>query len=464
MEEANNNTATAPKWEPEQAARQAQDGPTTGSFVKTEDAPSTSTPLTSAPPSKYVPQFSAATQLLLSRLKKGVRSGSPSPLRFPSPQPPPIVPDAAELQRINKMKTTLTLSLPTPSTKASASRSPARTSASTPTTAGESSSGQRKRRLTHDEASSSHPSQAQNARAAELQASVGPAPKPPSKRRRLQDDTMCISCQRASFTDNNRLVVCVCGEAWHQLCHDPAIPAEAVGRRAGFKCRTCLREQQAQQKYEMEQARYREAKQRYLNARKRQNDVAKMRERNLANMPEFPRPEIVGFTAGDASLEARYDYFAQLKKNQLLNLLSFCDEIEDGLLVDVLVSVTKKQPHLPIFGSPDWADPVSDIAPEGPEAPPSGPAPRKPAKQRSKKGGVRHTLKTHHPDAPGAGEDEDEDDEDDSAKAKLLPSTWAKAGQGLYALLTPEHDDPLLVEDNEEAFSHFMVGANGRQI
>jgi hypothetical protein len=51
-------------------------------------------------------------------------------------------------------------------------------------------------------------------------------------------------------------------------------------------------------------------------------------------------------------------------------------------------------------------------------------------------------------------------------KEDSLPPTWHKAGEGLYAKLVPEVEDrSFLVDDNdEEAFSHFMVDGSGKQI
>lgn len=54
------------------------------------------------------------------------------------------------------------------------------------------------------------------------------------------------------------------------------------------------------------------------------------------------------------------------------------------------------------------------------------------------------------------------DDDDDDG----MPLTWQPAGKGLYAQLPPEREDSkFLVDDNdEEAFSHFMVDKRGKQI
>ncbi|KAK1976365.1 hypothetical protein LZ30DRAFT_603641 [Colletotrichum cereale] len=313
-----------------------------------------------------------------------------------------------------------------------------------------------------------------------------PMPRPPTKRKRTRDDgngnPMCARCKRTSWTDANLIVACAsCGEAWHQLCHEP----EMVVPDGGFRCGTCEDEEREQAKYQRQLAKYREAKQEQAEGRRRQNDVERRREKRLATLPEFPNSRIVGFDGGDATRQERREYFENLKKSDLVNLLIFSNDIYPGLLVDLLVSVSKKHPDLPIFGSPDWAQPRPPQ--QEPQRQRQGNHARlKAPKQRSKTGGVRKILKTA-PAAPAATvtvggpvadgelpqqqkqqqqqqqqhqEEEDEDDDDDA-----LPASWPKAGHGLYAKLKPEREDPLLFDDNdEEAFSHFMVDEQGRQV
>jgi len=59
-------------------------------------------------------------------------------------------------------------------------------------------------------------------------------------------------------------------------------------------------------------------------------------------------------------------------------------------------------------------------------------------------------------------EEEEEEEEEEDA----LPPTWPKAGEGLYAKLPPENEDRRFLEDenDEEAFSHFMVDKEGKQM
>jgi hypothetical protein len=63
-----------------------------------------------------------------------------------------------------------------------------------------------------------------------------------------------------------------------------------------FKCSTCVKEEREMadyQKAKMEQA-----------GRKRQHEISTLREKRLEGLPEFNKPEIIGFPAGNASYDA----------------------------------------------------------------------------------------------------------------------------------------------------------------
>ncbi|KAK2728149.1 phd finger domain-containing protein [Colletotrichum kahawae] len=286
-------------------------------------------------------------------------------------------------------------------------------------------------------------------------------PKPPAKKKRVKDSSMCVKCQRSSDTAANLIITCGCGEAWHQLCHEPQVSEEAASNPASFKCSTCVVEDKAQANYQAKLTKYREAKQQQSDLKKQRAEVERMRARNLEGLPDFIKPELVGFEAGDASADARREYFEELRRTDLLNLLSFSERIKPGLLVDILVSVVKKHPDLPIFRSPDWAQPR--VQPESSPTKVLGNGtgnylPPKRSKQRSKPGGVRPILQlTTAPeaDAPAEGNEDD-----------YLHPNWPKAGKGLYATLPPEKEDSHYLEDgnDEEAFSHFFVDGNGKQV
>ena len=150
-------------------------------------------------------------------------------------------------------------------------------------------------------------------------------------------------------------------------------------------------------------------------------------------------------------------YFSGIKRTDLLNVLSFCDQLKPQLLVDILVSVSKKHPNLPIFNAPDWESHIPSTKASRTEA-------------RSRHGHVLINKTRQRPRATKKilkrtrvievvadlpGEDYD-----------VMPPTWAKANEGLYAKIPPETEDRgfLLDENDEESFSHFLVDNFGKQI
>lgn len=174
-------------------------------------------------------------------------------------------------------------------------------------------------------------------------------------------------------------------------------------------------------------------------------------------------------------------------RTDLLNILSLCDQLKPHLLTDVLVSVSKRHPDLPIFDSPNWSTRLSSSSPlvlaNRQHAVGGGgvaAAPRSIVKSQIGRPRHGHTLlhgkaKQQRAPKPSAvkkvlkrtrtievpADTLMATDEED-----VLPPTWKKAGEGLYALLPPETEDrALLLETNdEEAFSHFMVDKAGHQI
>lgn len=152
-----------------------------------------------------------------------------------------------------------------------------------------------------------------------------------------------------------------------------------------------------------------------------------------------------------------------MPKTDMLNVLSFCDQLKPNLLVDVLISVSKRHPDLPMFDSPDWESQL--LNPSRPvKASKQDDKPRhghvllnKAAKQKQKT--TKKILKrTRVIEVITSAPEED--------NVNALPPTWARAGEGLYSKLLPETEDrSILVDDNdEESFSHFLVDGAGRQI
>lgn len=209
----------------------------------------------------------------------------------------------------------------------------------------------------------------------------------------------------------------------------------------------------------------------------REEVIEAKRQEWLAGLPEGvapAKPELVGFPAGpEASASTLTNYFYSKSKTDLLNILSFSDQLEPQLLVDLFVAVAKKHPELPIFDAPDWEDKVREQEVIKAAALAAAQA-RARAHQRARHGhtllnprmrqkrkGVRKIVKIATT-AESAGKtiviQEEESEEED-----LLPPTWPKAGEGLYAQLPFEDRDTLYLagDGDDEAFSHFMVDGLG---
>jgi hypothetical protein len=219
-------------------------------------------------------------------------------------------------------------------------------------------------------------------------------------------------------------------------------------------------------------------------SQQRQYEVEKLRQKRLAALPRGvvpAKPGLVGFGAGRApdssvsralaavagsinanTVAKRTEYFDQMRKTDLLNVLSLCDQLKPNLLVDILVSVSKRHPDLPMFDSPDWeaqlATPFRVHKSSKHEEKPRHGHVIISSKARSKHKTTKKILKrTRVIEVITTAPEEDED---------ILPPTWARAGEGLYAKLAPETEDRSLLmdENDEESFSHFSVDGFGKQI
>lgn len=171
-------------------------------------------------------------------------------------------------------------------------------------------------------------------------------------------------------------------------------------------------------------------------------------------------------------LSQRTSYFSALSRPDLLNILSFADQLHLYLLADIMVSVSKKHPELPVFATPDW-DPAA--AAENKVLSLASSALRRrhghtlinprmrhrhKAAKKSKlllmeKAIAKRTSDTNDGGSESPAIEEEED---------TLPDIWPRAGDGLYAKLPVEtDDDAYMIDDNEdEAFSHFMVDRAGK--
>ncbi|KAJ4314993.1 hypothetical protein N0V84_008619 [Fusarium piperis] len=263
----------------------------------------------------------------------------------------------------------------------------------------------------------------------------------------------CLKCEGSAQTSQGPLATCAhCLRSWHHQCHSPAIASEAMAASI-FICAACAADQ--------EQAVRLKGK----SSHQRQYEVDRIRQKRLAALPRGvvpAKPGLVGFYAGRAPDSSRTEYFDSMRKTDLLNVLSLCDQLKPNLLVDILVSVSKRHPDLPMFDSPDWEAQLTTPS----RVHKSSRHEEKPrhghvlisSKARSKQKTTKKILKRTRVIEVITTAPEDDDD--------ILPPTWAKAGEGLYAKLAPETQDRSLLmdENDEESFSHFSVDGFGKQI
>lgn len=291
---------------------------------------------------------------------------------------------------------------------------------------------------------------------------------------------MCSKCHQGSSASLSPLLSCGnCSQLWHQGCVSRStIKEEESQQPFKFTCPSCLGVNEI------------EAMDHSKQDSQHQNELERRRARNLATLNGDAVPakaEHVGFWAGQASDAAvsraekesqkeskltqhlqLTEYFYGKKKTDLLNILSFCDQLKPQLLVDIMVSVAKKHPDLPIFDSPNWnTDALSSVKinriKHSHQNVRSATRPRHghtilESRTKNKHKISKKTVKI----APVIQVGESPSMEDGDA----LPPMWPKAGEGLYAKLSPEDEDrAFLLDDNdEEAFSHFGVDRFGKQI
>ncbi|KNA94376.1 hypothetical protein FOXG_00448 [Fusarium oxysporum f. sp. lycopersici 4287] len=266
-----------------------------------------------------------------------------------------------------------------------------------------------------------------------------------------REETRCSMCDGSAQV--SPLVTCIrCLVSWHQKCHPPLMRGEDM-TSASFTCADCIagREQTVRLRGRVSQ--------------QRQHEIERLRQKRLSALPKGvvpAKPHLVGFGPGRASDVSRAQYFESMPKTDLLNILSLCDQLKPNLLVDVLVSISKRHPEMPIFDSPDWDSQLLNTS-----RPPKTKHDEKPrhghvlvnrAAKPKQKTTKKILKRTRVIEVITSAPEEDNVD--------ILPPTWAKAGQGLYSQLLPDTEDRSLLmdENDEESFSHFLVDGAGRQI
>lgn len=258
--------------------------------------PSTDTPMTDSSPPKYVPQFSAATEMILKRINSGAGGSSFSSIGTLTGPPPPGYEDMKR-NVLMSMKTSQNMEIPTlpqntgrraqrdrqsvgsassanlskkvgnptPSAQKNGTPGSATKGKKTPAKAG------RKRKRQQEESDeetgsesevmsklggdsdsdgsgsiTDFPKVTQSGRAVvkptqfvpEVRDSHRPK-RGPSKK--AQEQALCKRCGRGHSPESNMIVFCDgCNGGWHQMCHDPVVSDEAVkDETAPWFCADC---------------------------------------------------------------------------------------------------------------------------------------------------------------------------------------------------------------------------------
>jgi hypothetical protein len=249
---------------------------------------SSDTPMSESPP-KYVPQFSAATEMILKRINSGV-SGSSSLSSIGITGTPPGYEDMRRSVLMG-MKTTLNMEMPTTPINTGRGRGgfgskAAQRASVTPSgsAAGSASGGKgkgvakpkakagAKRKRVKDESESTEesdenmsklggdsdsdiseeatelPKITQSGRQVNKPAQFVPAAYENSSKRRApskrtQEQALCKRCGRGHSPQSNMIVFCDgCNLGWHQMCHDPVVSEEAVkDELSQWFCADCSR-------------------------------------------------------------------------------------------------------------------------------------------------------------------------------------------------------------------------------
>lgn len=407
----------------------------------------------------YVPQFSAATQMILSRIssKPGSLSAALSSASSMARGIEKSAFDDAKRRLVMNMNTSLTMPMPTPAPRRPASMSDSfqlRTSAPVPMSGttkpvlvkpatpkslppkqkGKTARGTKRKRGKDNENSSSSLSElsesdmdattkgqtpatmTKSGRQVQKPTHFNPVDTAASQKRkhygkRTAEQALCKVCTRGLSPDMNRIVFCDgCNFCWHQMCHDPYIHDEIVGdeTRSWF-CNRCMA--------------------------KREKALAKKK-----TMEEYK-----GVSWASKTAAQKRTYLTNLPHAQLVNIIMYSTELH---------------PELPIFpaqesgaatkrggqgGSGSFTTagvfPRVDTKPIGPANFSSTVS--TPETRASDAGGKRVKRK-------GSAETQTQAERESSADS--MPPAWPKAGRGVIAGLDVKEED-LRDEDDFEAFS-----------
>ncbi|KAI0448701.1 hypothetical protein F5B21DRAFT_496671 [Xylaria acuta] len=458
----------------------AADGAPPGTSLPAPSAPSAPSLVPSPSPSStgsagqrpYVPQFSAATQLILSRInsKPGSLSAALSSASSMARSIEKSAFEDAKRRLVMNMNTSLTMPMPTTTTPKQGPSSSMRDSfqlrtsamAPAPTTAkpvlakpatpkplsskqkGKAARGtKRKRSKGNEDASSSlsdlsdseGDAKAQTAatmtksgRQVQKPAQFNPADTASAQKRkhygkRTVEQALCKVCTRGLSPNMNQIVFCDgCNFCWHQMCHDPYIDDDFVSHETrSWFCGRCLAK----------------------------------REKALARKKTLS--EHRGVSWASKSAEQKRTYLTNMPHSQLVNLLMYSTELH---------------PELPIFPGQEPGTSTKRGAqgqPAGSAA--TGSLPRADAKLS---GPTSFTSVASTPDSKAAdgggksktkrkGSTEVQGQADRESSVESIPPSWPKVGQGVLEGLDMNEED-LRDKNDFEAFSVTSYDSKGQKV
>ncbi|KAK8018492.1 hypothetical protein PG991_007682 [Apiospora marii] len=223
--------------------------------------------------------------------------------------------------------------------------------------------------------------------------------------KRTPEQALCKVCTRGLSPANNQIVFCDgCNVCWHQLCHDPYIDDEFVSDESrSWFCRGC--------------------------SAKREKQLAKKK-----SVDGFK-----GVSWANKSAEQKRNYLSSLTPGQLVNVTMYALELH---------------PDLPIFPANE------NGAKRGLAAALAGPGPYLPlarAETSSNRGG---------PTLFGAAQNNSQSNSEQARREgseDSIPPSWPKVGHGVLKGLQQKEED-LQDKDDFEAFSEAVYDVTGRKI
>ncbi|KAI1741232.1 hypothetical protein F4680DRAFT_416162 [Xylaria scruposa] len=439
-------------------------------------APSTPSLVPSPPPSStaftgqrpYVPQFSASTQLILSRInnKPGSLSAALSSASSMARSIEKSAFEDAKRRLVMNMNTSLTMPMPTPKQEQSSSMRDSfqlRTSAPVSATAtakpaltkpaaskslpskekGKAVRGTKRKRSKDNEDTSSSlgdvsdsegnvkaqtaATMTKSGRQVQKPSQFNPADAANSQKRkhygkRTVEQALCKVCTRGLSPNMNQIVFCDgCNFCWHQMCHDPYIDDDFVSNETrSWFCSRCISK----------------------------------REKALARKKTLS--EHRGVSWASKSMDQKRTYLTNVPHSQLVNLLMYSIELHPELPIfpgQEPGMSTKRGAQAQSTGSATTGTlPRADTKLSGPTSFIS--AVSTPEAKAADGGGKPRTKR-------GSTEAQGQTERDSSVES--IPPAWPKVGQGVLEGLDMNEED-LRDKNDYEAFSVTSYDQKGQKV